>query len=105
MARVIKGDAWDQDHVNAGIVGKGLAHGLHNTKGSFLKVVRTRIATEFHVGGIQDLWQKNSLAFGYEIIDKVVSTNLVRQGIVSHYGLCLLHTFSQASNNGQRQLF
>jgi len=49
--------------------------------------VRTHIATEFHVGGIQDLWQKNGLTFGYEIIDKVVSTNLVRQGIVSHYGL------------------
>ena len=84
MATGIKGDARNQDHVDAGIVGERFADWFHDAKGPCLKVVSPCIATEFHAGSIQDLWQKNSLTFGYEIIDKLMGAHLIGQGVIGH---------------------
>ena len=100
MACGIESDTRDKSNIDETIVGERFADGFHDAKGPYLKVVRTCIVTEFHAGSIQDLWQKDGLTFGYEIIDKLMGTDLIWQGIVGHDGLSLGEAVLQTGDNG-----
>ena len=67
--------------------------------------MRTSVKAELHGGGIEDFWQKDNLAFGDEVVKKLVGADFIGKGVVGQDGLGLGKARLQTRDDGLRQRF
>ena len=108
MAESIEGDTGDEGDVDGRDSGGRRirrAGGFHDAERTRGEVVRTGVMAEFHRGGIEDLGQEDGLAFGDEVVEKLMGVDFVGQGVIGHDDTGIGQERTQTGDNGLRHLF
>ena len=103
MPLCIKGDSGDEGYINLLQVGKGSSRGFHDMIGTLGKILRSRIAPQFHRGIIKHLRQQHRLPLRHEFIKQPAGIHLIRQGIIGQDYLGLTEQRTQALKDRKRQ--
>ena len=102
MALGIECHTWDEGHINLLIINKGFAHRFHDMKSTLTEVVNARITSQFHGPIVEHLGQQDYLTFSDQIVDKLMGTDLIRQGIISPNNSSIAQPLLEARNNRKR---
>ena len=113
MAESIEGDTGDEGDVDGFRGGRSeegggrivRAGGFKDAERARGEVVRTGVMAEFHRGGIEDLGQEDGLAFGDEVVEKLMGVDFVGQGVIGHDDTGIGQERTQTGDDGLRQLF
>ena len=103
MPLCIKGDSGDEGYIYLLQVGKGSSRGFHDMIGTLGKILRSRIAPQFHRGIIKHLRQQHRLPLRHEFIKQPAGIHLIRQGIIGQDYLGLTEQRTQALKDRKRQ--
>ena len=101
----VEGDARNQNRIDECVVGEALAYGLHDVEGTFGHVLTACVAAEFHRRVIHHTGQKDGLALGDKVIDKLMGENLVGQRVIGQDGTGISQFLSQTGYDGFGQRF
>jgi hypothetical protein len=74
-------------------------------EGALAEVRTAGIMAEFHRGGIEDFGQKDGLAFGDKVVEKLMGVDFVWQGVIGHDDTGIGQERTQTGDNGLRHLF
>ena len=105
MAVGVEGDAWNQNHIDKWVVGESFANGLHDAEGTFGHVLTACVAAEFHRHVIHHTGQKDGLALGDEVVDKLMGEDFVGQGVIGKNDTGVGQERTQTGDNRPGQLF
>ena len=101
----IESDARNQNHIDECVVGEPFAYGLHDVEGTFGHVLTACVAAEFHRRVVHHTGQKDGLALGNEVVDKLMGEDFVGQGVIGQDDTGVGQERTQTGDNRPGQLF